>query len=179
MQSLSRFWVEWVVALILMAAVRSASAQDFLTLGARGGVSLNVPSHRFEQVEGFGDFDLPWNWNFYSDWRLQPRVDASAGWLNNRQDGAFIGTVGPLLEVRPGKCPFALEGGFSPTLLSRYRFGGADFGGRLQFTTQIGLRWYLTDRLAVGLRFQHMSNGGLESPNPGLNFEMLELSYHF
>jgi len=72
-----------------------------------------------------------------------------------------------------------LEGGSSPTLLSRYRFEGMDFGERFQFTSHIGLIWYLTDRVSLGYRFQHMSNAGLASPNPGLNLEMLELSYHF
>jgi len=54
-----------------------------------------------------------------------------------------------------------------------------DFGERFQFTSHIGLIWYLTDRVSLGYRFQHMSNAGLASPNPGLNLEMLELSYHF
>jgi lipid A 3-O-deacylase len=179
MQRLLRHGIQCSAALLLLAASRSAPAQDFLAVGARGGISFNVPAHRFQQAEGFADFDLPWHWDIYSNWRLQPRIDLSAGWLNNQHANAFIGTVGPLLELRPGKFPLALEGGSSPTLLSRYRFEGMDFGERFQFTSHIGLIWYLTDRVSLGYRFQHMSNAGLASPNPGLNLEMLELSYHF
>ncbi len=171
--------VQYFLALVFVVAAWSCPAQDFLTLGARGGISFNVPAHRFDQIEGFADFDLPWHWDFFSNWRLQPRADLSAGWLNNQHSSAFIGTAGPLLEVRPGKFPLALEAGTSPTVLSRYRFGGTDFGQRFQFTTHVGLVWYLTDRVSVGCRFQHMSNAGLASPNPGLNLEMRELSYHF
>src|SRR5277367_2014155 len=78
------------------------NAQDFLTVGARGGLSFNAGNHRFGQAEAFADFDLPWQWNFYSDWRLQPRMDVSAGGLGNETTSAFIGTAGPLLELRKG-----------------------------------------------------------------------------
>jgi hypothetical protein len=155
------------------------NAQDFLTVGARGGFSFNAGNHRFSQSEAFADFDLPWQWNFYSDWRLQPRMDVSAGYLGNETTSAFIGTAGPLLELRKGHIPLALEGGASPTVISRYRFGSTDFGEGFQFTSHIGLTWYSTDHLSVGCRFQHMSNAGLAKPNPGLNVGMLELSYHF
>ncbi|HWY29288.1 MAG TPA: acyloxyacyl hydrolase [Candidatus Acidoferrum sp.] len=155
------------------------NAQDFLTVGARGGLSINEGNHRFGQSEAFADFDLPWQWNFCSDWRLKPRIDVSAGYLGNETTSAFIGTAGPLLELRKGHFPLALEGGFSPTVISRYRFGSTDFGDGCQFTSHGGLTWYLTDHLSVGCRFQHMSNAGLAKPNPGLNVGMLVLSYHF
>jgi len=159
--------------------VGQANAQDFLTVGARGGFSINSYSHRFQQAEAFAQFDLPWQWNFYSDWVLNPRIDVSAGYLNSQDINAFVGTAGPLLELRKGKFPLALEGGSSPTILSQYHFGNSDLGEDFQFTSHIGLTWYITDHLSFGYRFQHMSNAGLAKPNPGLNVEMLELSYHF
>ena len=30
----------------------------------------------------------------------------------------------------------------------------------------------------LGLRFQHLSNGGLRNPNPGINLVILRLQYH-
>ena len=126
------------------------SAQDFLTGGSRGGISFNEGNHRFGQAEAFDE-----------------------------TTSAFMGTAGPLLELRKGHFPLVLEGGASPTLISRYRFGSTDFGEDFQFTSHIGLAWYITDHLSVGCRFQHMSNAGLAKPNPGLNVGMLVLSYHF
>jgi lipid A 3-O-deacylase len=155
------------------------NAQDFLTVGARGGFSFNAGNHRFSQSEAFADFDLPWQWNFCSDWRLKPRIDVSAGYLGNETTSAFIGTAGPLLELRKGHIPLALEGGFSPTVISRYRFGSTDFGDACQFTSHGGLTWYFNEHLSLGFRFQHMSNASLAKPNPGLNVGMLVLSYHF
>jgi lipid A 3-O-deacylase len=163
---------------LLLCAGR-ANAQDFLTLGARGGLSFNDQSHRFQQAEAFAQFDLPWQWNFCSDWVLNPRIDVSGGYLNSQDTTAFVGTAGPLLELRKGKFPLALEVGASPTILSKYHFGNTDLGEDFQFTSHIGLTWYITDHLSCGYRFQHMSNAGLAKPNPGLNVEMLELSYHF
>ena len=163
---------------LLLCAGR-ANAQDFLTLGARGGLSFNDQSHRFQQAEAFAQFDLPWQWKFCSDWVLNPRIDVSGGYLNSQGTTAFVGTVGPLLELRKGKFPLALDVGASPTILSKYHFGNTDFGEDFQFTSHIGLTWYITDHISFGYRFQHMSNAGLARPNPGLNVEMLELSYHF
>lgn len=164
---------------LLVAGVWHVGAQDFLTLGARGGLSFNSSANRFQQGEAFADFDLPWHWNFCSDWRLQPKIDASAGWLDGEHLAAFVGTTGPRMELSYGKFPLALEGGSNPTILSRDHFGSVNFGDRFQFTSYIGMTWHITDHVSLGYRFQHMSNAGLASPNPGLNFEMLELSYHF
>jgi lipid A 3-O-deacylase len=171
--------LSFLLCCLLTVGYCHADAPDFLSVGARGGFSFNAGNHRFSQSEAFADFDLPWQWNFYSDWRLQPRIDVSTGYLGNQTTSAFIGTAGPLLELRKGNFPLALEGGSSPTVISRYRFGSTDFGGGFQFTSHIGLTWYITDHLSMGCRFQHMSNAGLAKPNPGLNVGMLELSYHF
>jgi len=134
---------------------------------------------QFQQEEAFADFDLPWQWNFYSDWRLQPRIDVSAGCLSGQDQSAFVGSAGPLLELRRRNFPLALEAGASPTLITRDQFEETNFGDRFEFTSHIALTWYITDHVAVGCRFQHMSNAGMATPNPGLNVGMLEFSYHF
>ncbi len=168
-----------LVAGLLMAGVGPVAAQNMWTVGTRGGVSVDSGFGQFRQVETFADMNLPWQWNFCSDWRFQPRVDASVGWLEGEHDNAFVGTAGPLVELHKGNFPLVLEGGSSPTILSRDRFGNKDFGDRFQFTSHIGLTWYVTEHISVGYRFQHMSNAGISSHNPGLNLQMLEASYSF
>ena len=171
---LKLFCLVWLAAIAYPGA-----AQDIWSVGTRGGVSFNSSVHRFSQAEAFGDMYLPWHWDFYSNWRLQPALDASAGWLNGEHANAFVGTVGPVLELHKGTFPLVLEGGSSPTLLSRNRFGSRDFGEAFQFTSHIGLAWDITDHIRVGYRFQHMSNAGISNPNPGLNVQMLTVSYRF
>lgn len=56
------------------------------------------------------------------------------------------------------------------TLSSSFQFAdlvgvGAQFGGHQQYQ--------------AGFRFQHVSNGGLEHPNPGVNFGEVYLQYNF
>ena len=69
---------------LLMAGVWPVAAQNMWTAGTRGGVSFESGQNRFQQVEAFSDLNLPWQWNVYSDWRFQPRIDASGGsWKEN------------------------------------------------------------------------------------------------
>ena len=73
----------------------------------------------------------------------------------------------------------SLEGGVSPTFLSQYEFGSRDFGTDIQFTSHIGLNWDFAPHWRLGYRFQHMSNAGLASKNPGLNMHLFGVSYLF
>jgi lipid A 3-O-deacylase len=156
----------------------SAQAQDFL-VGVRGGASLDCEPGRFRQVEAFAGWNLPWRWNSYFDLNLLPRLETSAGVLDGGSKAGFDGTLGPVLELRRGNFPLSIEGGASPTLLSRYRFDTRNLGGRFQFTDHIGLDWHFTEHFIAGLRFQHMSNAGIYKHNPGLNLEMLSVAYSF
>jgi hypothetical protein len=78
----------YTLILLLTLFVGRSDAQDFMSAGARGGVSFNGNKDRFRQAEAFTDFDLPWRWNFYSDWQLKPRIDISGGWLNGENKSA-------------------------------------------------------------------------------------------
>lgn len=149
------------------------------TLGARGMFSANAKSETFEQAELFAGFDLPWRWGSKDAWNLQTRLDLSAGALNGRSDDAFIGTLGPDFVVRHDRFPLNLEGGVSPTYMSRSEFDGMNFGISFQFTTHVGLNLELGDHFGVGYRYQHMSNAGLGDHNPGLNLHGVVLYYRF
>lgn len=179
-----RFW--WhghkttiFTSLLLFFVSFRAEAQDFFA-GVRGGTSLETSNGRFYQAEAFAGWNTPWRWNFCSKWSLRPQVDISAGGLSGKGEDAFVGTLSPILvELRYGTFPLALEGGGGPTWLSHYTFGAKDFGEPLQFTTHIGLTWDVTKNFTLGFRFQHMSNAGLASPNPGLNMEMVTFRFNF
>jgi lipid A 3-O-deacylase len=81
--------------------------------------------------------------------------------------------------LRKGKFPLTLEGGASPTFLSRHDFGEKDFGDNVQFTSHPGVNWDITQHFNVDWRFQHMSNAGLSGHNPGLNLLIMSASYRF
>jgi hypothetical protein len=170
----------WAVFCLLLWSL-VGRAEDFRleSVGARGGVSSNSNGHEFNQAELFANWNLPWAWDLGREWHLQSRLDFTAGWLGDRGNNAAIGTAGPSLALSRERLPLSLDGGVSPTLLSRSEFGSKDFGMDYQFTSHVGLNWDFAPHWRLSYRFQHMSNAGLASPNPGLNMHMFGLSYVF
>jgi len=150
----------------------------FQSAGARVGFGAESTSNHFLQSEAFLNYNL-WHWCPSTNWHLQSRLGLSAGWLGQRGDNAFIGTLGPVLEISRTKIPFSIEGGFCPSYISRYRFSSTDLGTRAQFTSHFGLNWDVTPHWRLGYRFQHMSNAGLKEPNPGFNLHVLSVGYLF
>lgn len=95
-------------------------------------------------------------------------------------DRAFI-SFGPVWRV-----PFAgdtafVDLGFSPTLISGSEFNGRDLGGNFHFTSSIsiGTTFGRQQSVAVSLRAQHISNGGLSDTNPGIDMVGINFSFNF
>lgn len=78
-----------------------------------------------------------------------------------------------------GESPNNIRIGGQGTLMSRYEYSREDFGEAFQFTTYIGMDYQLLDQINVTARFRHMSNAGIYSKNPGVNFVMIGLRYCF
>jgi len=83
-------------------------------------------------------------------------------------------------SARLGRSPY-LEAGVGAHLLSDVDVGtGRDFSTRFQFGDHlgVGVRFGEGGRYDLGVRLQHLSNGGLREPNPGINFVIVRLQYH-
>jgi hypothetical protein len=170
-----------LLAGILVMTVGTTLSQDFSweSAGARVGGSATSRAHNFHQAEAFVNWDLPWTWRLESRSRLQSRLDSSVGWLADPGGDAAIATLGPSLLWGQDGFPLSFEGGVSPTLISRQDFRTKDFGILFQFTSHVGLNIELGSHARLGYRFQHMSNAGLSSRNPGLNLHFVAVSYRF
>jgi hypothetical protein len=149
------------------------------SMGARAGFPANRSGIGFNQAEFVANWDLPWQWDAGVEWRLQWRLDLSAGWLGSSSADGAIGTLGPTLILERLQFPLSVEGGISPTGLTRFDYGTKNFGSYFQFTSHAGLNCDVTSHVRLSYRFQHMSNAGLSGHNPGLNLHMLGLSYLF
>jgi Lipid A 3-O-deacylase (PagL). len=171
--------IRWLLAFFIPLSLAHAGVWDETTIGVRGGTSLNERSKTFRQVEAHLDFQLPWKWNLGENFSVRSRLDTAAGWLRGDDQDGFVGRVGPSLELWRRHFPLSLEGGSSPTYISRYAFRERNYGVHFQFTTHIGLNWNVTEHVRFAYRYQHMSNAGIGTPNPGLNLHMLGLSYRF
>lgn len=145
----------------------------------RGGFSANESGWGFNEAQGFVSWNLPWDWDLGKEWYLQTRLDLSAGWLGDDEESAAIGTVGPSLMLGRQRLPLSLDGGISPTILTKHAFGSKDFGSYAQFTSHVGLNWDFAPHWHLSYRFEHMSNANLSEHNPGLNMHVFGLSYRF
>jgi Lipid A 3-O-deacylase (PagL) len=170
--------LKFAMVLFLFLSALLSEAQDYL-VGVRGGASFESGAGYFRQTDVFVGRYLPWQWDSYFGLSFKPRVEASLGWLDGGSKDGVVGTAGPVIELREGKFPVTLEGGVSLTGLSRYDFEEKDLGGWFQFTDHVGLDWHITKCFTVGWRYQHMSNAGIYRCNPGLNLQVLSVSYRF
>lgn len=170
------------VALIcFLAVVDSSAGQQFHleSAGARFGFYPFGAGSHFYQAEMFANEALPWDWDLGARWRLLSRGDGSLGWLGEADANAAIASVGPTLTLARENLPFSFEGGVGATMISRSDFRDKNFGESFQFTSHLGVNFDFASHLRLSYRFQHMSNAGLSSHNPGLNLNMFGLSYLF
>jgi lipid A 3-O-deacylase len=177
-------WLSFANAAVIflwVAAGTGGWAQEFSleSAGARFGIPAGSSGQQFLQAEAFVNWNLPWRWDLGAQWRLDTRLDLSAGWLGAGSIQAALGTLGPSLVLHRAAFPVSLEASISPTLLSTGHFESKNFGTPFQFATHTGLNWDFAPHLRLGYRFQHMSNAGLSSHNPGLNLHLFGLSYFF
>jgi hypothetical protein len=164
---------------LLTFTAQAEPGKKRLALGFRGSVSATRHDIAFDQYEIFASYALPERWRWPAGLDLGFELEGTAGTISAAGETAFIGFLGPRLSLYFLESIVSIEAGSRPAVLSRDRFGGIDLGGRFHFISHLGIRVRLGRFLSVGYRFQHMSNAGLQDPNPGLNLHMLELSSRF
>lgn len=166
-----------VASCAIVAFAANAADPGWTGVGARAGLTNSVAGEDFNLFEVTATYGLPWDWSLGSGWTLGTRLDTAIGALHGGGETGVVLSIGPALAVvHPGQ-RFALELGVSPTVLSRHEYGDADLGGKLQFTSFIGLSYRATERLEVNGRIQHLSNAGISDPNPGLDQIILGCRY--
>ena len=168
-----------LVALMLFIGF-PAFAEDgtWNTIGLRAGTGDSRNDESFSQYEGYATFSLPWRWVTESHWTIGTFIGVNAGLVTCDGEG-FVGSVGPGLYLMTPRKRFVFSAGIYPTYLSEATFGDEDFGESFQFTSAVGVNYNFLRSMTIGYRFQHMSNAGISSENPGLNMHMIELGYRF
>lgn len=172
-----------VVALLACACSRLAHGGE-LTVSSIVGTGNHVTTVGVEaQVPSGLKGALTDNWS----WSLQWAGDVSYWWSRNHSastSSLWETGVTPVVRLRrAGDSLYSsyLEAGVGIHLLSHtsidervlstaFQFGefvgvGADFGSREQYS--------------IGLRLQHISNGGIKEPNDGVTFGELRFAYRW
>lgn len=60
-----------------------------------------------------------------------------------------------------------------------YDNNGRKLSTHFQFGDHLGIGYVFSNKLDIGLKFQHFSNGGYKQPNNGVNFGILQARYTF
>ncbi len=170
--------------LLVLAAAGPAFAVDGLQLEYGDGD---------DGIERYGAA-LQWQWSrkWFADgqwylggyWEVSGSYwDGGAGHTGSDSLGEFGFT--PVLRLQTHSpagavSPF-LEAGIGGHVLTGTKLENKDFSTEWQFGSHIGagLRFGARGRFELLYRFQHLSNAGLGDSNPGVNFHVLRLGWHF
>ena len=112
------------------------------------------------------------------------RFEFSGGQLTDGETSSVFMSFGPAwrFNQRVARSGLAfIEFGTSPTWISNDIFDNESLGGHVFFTSnvQLGVHFGYRRELTLSLRVHHISNGGINSTNPGTDMVGLEMSYIF
>ena len=113
------------------------------------------------------------------------RWEVAFGTLHEGSVDRLFLSGGPVWRFAPGQsresARFVIDLGINPTLLAGAKFSRIDLGGFMQFTSFVsaGARFGRDRASRVAVRVQHISNGSLNSTNPGTDQLGLEFSHRF
>lgn len=176
--------------LLFFLAVRLQGASPLVDgVSFEVGVSVSHPPDVFLQRLGV---QRTWQRRWFTEGatRVEGFWDLSLGYWNNRTRNrtyASLTDLGftPTFRLRSNSSsatsPY-LEAGIGLHFLSHasltHRF---HLGSSFQFGDHVGAGMTFGRRRIydLGVRFQHLSNGGIRSPNPGINHSVVRLAIQF
>lgn len=173
-----------VIVLGLLGLAHPAAAID--TAVVEGGFSE-------EDVERYGGalrWDLGGNWWRAANWGLVSYLELSAAYWDGEagttgENDLFDVGLTPVLRwqrdpTQGGIAPF-IEFGVGVHGHTEDGIGDDDFDIPFAFGTHVGggVRFGAQGRYELVYRYQHLSNAGLGDENPGINFHVVQLGYHF
>jgi hypothetical protein len=181
-------WLALMPFILCAFAPGSSRASDFelLSVGVRARFSETQVLGK-HQTESFREYDLvfanrlPWERPLGSGWDMSARLLTSVGVIQGEenQDAPVVSVV-PVIALTKKDGGFTADFGVGLALLGKRVYARQDFGGAVQFALTLGLSVPIHERIGVGYRFLHYSDGrAYGSESTGVDFHMLELTYRF
>jgi lipid A 3-O-deacylase len=138
------------------------------------------------------DLGLVWDpnltWWQIGDWHFSLIGEAHVAWWHTDEGNVHenIGEIGvtPIIRFIDGAGairPYVEAGAGIRVLTSPRISTDLTLSTAFQFAPMagVGLQFGSRQQYEAGYRFQHISNGGIKEPNPGINFHQLYLQYNF
>lgn len=174
------------LALLLTLIANSAKAFDSLALTVGNGMndtliqSGDISTAHIIGVDGFFEAEFPKAIRFLNV--DQNYINVHAASAQSRKDAEAydqleLAAVSALWRWR-GETAFA-DAGIGLAYLSEQRFEEVKMGSKANFVLDFALGVQWSPNLDISLRYRHYSNGYTESPNPGLDFLVLQTAFHF
>jgi len=181
-------WHAVVLLVLCVFASFPSRASDFelLSVAVRARFSQGkVLGQR--QPESFHEYDavftnrLPWEEQLGSGWAMGARLLTSVGVLRSEAgETAPVVSAVPVLALARQDGRFTVDLGVGLALLGKRAYERQDFGGALQFALTLGFSIPVYERIGVGYRFLHYSDGRAYGNEAiGADFHMVELIYRF
>jgi hypothetical protein len=119
------------------------------------------------------------------NWEVAGRWDFSVhGWNSDEKnianDAGYIIGLTPVFQYQLKNMAYTpfIEMGGGPHLLSDVRLENENKSTQFQFGSILGLG-VKRDAIEVSYRYLHISNAGIEMPNPGTDIHNIHIGYHF
>ncbi len=175
-----------VLAALLLGAAASASAIDRLAVEFATSDDSRTDADRYGAT-------LAWNiggeWFKAYDWALLTYVEAGINVWDGKKGRTGNGTnvdghVTPVMRLQRDlstALPVFVEAGVGLHGYSDTKLGSRDFDIPFAFGSHFGagLRFGPGSKFEAMYRYQHQSNAGLGDDNPGINFHIFTVGYHF
>ncbi len=172
-----------IAGLAALLATLPAQARDGVAFEAGYGQHVDLLrvslTREWEQPLATGD-----------DWSLGGYWEATLGhWhphyaAGGNHDVVDVG-ITPVFRItqrqRAAIAPYAEAAIGAHYLSEHHLYDGRELSTRFQFGDHIaaGVSFGAQHEWDLGVRAQHLSNGGIKNPNPGINFFQLRADYHF
>ena len=175
-------WRHLLACLALTAAHGAAQALDATSLELAVGEKVKM-------VRFGAQWDLERRWFQSNGSHIGGYWDLSlAQWRGTQyqniegqtQNITSIGLTPVLRFQQDNKKGFYAEAGIGIHLLSElYDNDNNHLSTRFQFGDEVGVGYVFNNKLDIGIKLQHFSNGGVKEPNDGIDFTSIRVRYIF
>lgn len=174
-------------AIVLSALAIACTGADAAYLGVQ--FAAGVADHDLRKADLGIVWDPGLRWWDIGGYHFTLVAEAHASWWDIREDHTVhpdiwefgVTPVFRFIKSSGWLRPY-VEAGVGVRMLSHVQeTQDRSFSSSFQFADMVGVgaQFGAHQNYLAGFRFQHLSNAGLDHPNPGINFSELYLQYNF